>query len=83
MKAQRVCDALAMAIWQRRPASDLIHHSDRGSQHASQAFRRILVSQGIQGSMSRKSNCWDNAVAESFFSSLKQERARLRHYQTR
>ena len=73
MKAQLVCDALQMAIWRRQPA-DLIHHSDRGSQYASKAFRRLLKAHGIKGSMSRKGDCWHNAVVESFFGSLKQER---------
>jgi len=83
MKAQLVCDALTMAIWQRRPGTGLIHHSDRGSQYASKAFRRLLKSHGFKGSMSRKGDCWDNAVAESFFGSLKQERVQWRSYQTR
>lgn len=83
MKSQRVCDALTMAIWRRKPKDGLIHHSDRGSQYASKAFRRLLKAHGIQGSMSRKGNCWDNAVAESFFGSLKQERVQWVCYQTR
>jgi len=56
MKAQLVCDALTMAIWRRKPKPGLIHHSDRGSQYASKAFRRLLDTHGIQGSMSRKGN---------------------------
>jgi len=83
MKAQLVCDALEMAIWQRRPKAGLIHHSDRGSQYASRAFRQLLKKHGFKGSMSRKGNCWDNAVAESFFGSLKQERVQWKSYQTR
>jgi transposase InsO family protein len=83
MKAQLVCDALQMALWRRRPAAGLIHHSDRGSQYASNAFGRLLKAHGIQGSMSRKGDCWDNAVVESFFGSLKQERVQWRNYQTR
>ncbi len=83
MTAQLVCDALTMAIWLRRPKAGLIHHSDRGSQYASKAFRRLLKAHGIKGSMSRKGDCWDNAVVESFFGSLKQERVHWRHYQTR
>jgi transposase InsO family protein len=83
MKAQLVCDALKMAIWQRRPDAGLIHHSDRGSQYASKAFRQLLKAHGIRGSMSRKGDCWDNAVAESFFGSLKQERVQWCNYQTR
>ena len=73
MTAPLVCDALTMAIWQRRPAAGLIHHSDRGSQYASRIFRKLLEDYQFTGSMSRKGNGWDNAVAESFFGSLKQE----------
>jgi transposase InsO family protein len=83
MKAQLVCDALQMAIWRRRPGAGLIHHSDRGSQYASKAFRRLLKAHNLRGSMSRKGDCWDNAVVESFFGSLKQERVQWRNYQTR
>lgn len=83
MKAQLVCDALRMAIWQRRPGDGLIVHSDRGSQYASKDYRRLLKAHGFVGSMSRKGDCWDNAVAESFFGSLKQERVHWRNYQTR
>ena len=83
MKSQLVCDALRMAIWQRRPKAGLIHHSDRGSQYASTAFRKLLRINGFKGSMSRKGDCWDNAVVESFFGSLKQERMQWRNYQTR
>jgi putative transposase len=83
MKAQLVCDALTMAIWQRRPEEGLICHSDRGSQYASKKYRRLLKAHGFVGSMSRKGDCWDNAVVESFFGSLKQERVQWRHYQTR
>ncbi len=83
MKAQLVCDALTMAIWQRRPAAGLIVHSDRGSQYASKSYRRLLKAHGFIGSMSRRGNCWDNAVAESFFGSLKSERVQWKHYQTR
>jgi len=83
MKTQLVTDALRMAIWQRRPKAGLIVHSDRGSQYASKAYRQLLKAHGFVGSMSRKGDCWDNAVAESFFGSLKQERVQWRHYQTR
>jgi putative transposase len=83
MKAQWVCDALKMAIWQRRPTAGLIHHSDRGSQYASNEFRTLLTENEIKGSMSRKGDCWDNAVAESFFGTLKQERVQWQNYQTR
>ena len=83
MKSRLVCDALTMAIWHRRPASGLICHSDRGSQYASKSYRRLLALHGFQGSMSRKGDCWDNSVAESFFGSLKQERVQWQNYQTR
>ena len=79
-----VCDALQMALWRRRPPKgQLIHHSDRGVQYASRAFRKLLRRHGIAGSMSRKGDCWDNAVVESFFGSLKSERVHWRSYQTR
>ena len=83
MKAELVCNALKMALWQRRPKPGLIHHSDRGSQYASDVFRQLLKDNKIIGSMSRKGNCWDNAVAESFFGSLKQERVQWYDYRTR
>jgi len=83
MKSPLVCDALTMALLRRKPKAGLIHHSDRGSQYASKAFRQLLKAHGIRGSMSRKGNCWDNAVAESFFGSLKQERVQWTYYQTR
>lgn len=83
LKADLVCDALKMAFWCRRPKAGLIHHSDRGSQYASRAFRQLLKAHSIKGSMSRKSDCWDNAVVESFFGSLKQEQVQWRSYQTR
>ena len=83
MKAQLVCDALTMAMWQRRPDAGLIVHSDRGSQYASKQYRKLLMESDFVGSMSRKGDCWDNAVVESFFGSLKQERVQWRSYQTR
>jgi len=83
MKAQLVCDALTMATWQRRPAQNLIVHTDRGSQYASGQYRKLLAKNGFKGSMSRKGNCWDNAVVESFFGSLKQERVQWKSYQSR
>jgi putative transposase len=83
MKARLVADALRMAMWQRRPDAGLIVHSDRGSQYASKAYRGLLKANAFVGSMSRKGDCWDNAVAESFFASLKKERVQWRHYQTR
>jgi putative transposase len=83
MKAGLVCDALKMALWQLKPSHGLIAHSDRGSQYASKDYIKPLKKHGFVGSMSRKGNGWDNAVAESFFGSLKQERVQWRHYQTR
>ncbi|HSN22621.1 MAG TPA: IS3 family transposase [Methylomicrobium sp.] len=68
-----VMDALAMAIWRRKPPRGLIFHSDRGSQYCSHDFQKLLKNHGMLSSMSRKGDCWDNAVAESFFGSLKIE----------
>jgi putative transposase len=65
--------ALDMAVRRRIPGSSLLHHSDRGCQYTSQEYRRALKDLGIEVSMSRKGNCWDNAVAESFFSTIKLE----------
>ena len=70
---QLALDALRMALAQRRPARGLIHHSDRGSQYASGDYQQLLAKHGLRGSMSRRGDCWDNAVAESFFASLKLE----------
>lgn len=83
MKADLVCDALQMALWQRKPNQGLIVHSDRGVQYASTPYTHLLKRHGCKGSMSRKGNCWDNAVAESFFGTLKQELVHWRNYQTR
>lgn len=83
MKASLVCEALKMALWQRNPKPGLIVHSDRGAQYASTAYHHLLKAYSCVGSMSRKGNCWDNAVAESFFGSLKQELVQWRDYQTR
>jgi putative transposase len=79
MKAKLVNDALTMAIFQRKPKRGLIWHSDRGSQYASDSHRAILKDHGIIQSMSRKGDCYDNAVAESFFHTLKTELTH--HYQ--
>ena len=68
-----VLDALQMAAWRRRPEDGLIFHSDRGSQYASSDYQRLLDDHGIICSMSRKGNCYDNAVKESFFHTLKTE----------
>jgi len=68
-----VMSAFDMAVAQRKPARGLIHHTDRGSQYASHDYRKALRGIGVQCSMSRKGDCWDNAVAESFFASLRKE----------
>ena len=73
MQAKLVDDALLMAIWKRKPCRGLLWHTDRGSQYASDSHRKILKTHGIKQSMSRKGNCWDNAVSESFFHTLKTE----------
>jgi len=65
--------ALTMALGSRRPPRGLVHHSDRGCQYASADYRRALEQHGVVQSMSRKGNCWDNAVAESFFATLKHD----------
>jgi transposase InsO family protein len=70
---QLALDALGMALARRQPAPGLLHHSDRGSQYASGDYQTALGRQGIVGSMSRRGDCWDNAVAESFFATLKVE----------
>lgn len=68
-----VQDALKMAIDQRQPDEGLVHHTDRGSTYAMEAYRHLMDKHGMSSSMSRKGDCWDNAVAESFFSNLKNE----------
>lgn len=73
MRASLVNEALMMAIWARKPGKGLLWHTDRGSQYASDSHRLLLQQHGIIQSMSRRGNCWDNAVAESFFHSLKTE----------
>ena len=83
MTADIVIDALTMAWFRRKPASGLVHHSDRGSQYASLAFQARLKKYGMVCSMSRKGNCWDNAPTESFFNSLKNERVHGTRYGTR
>lgn len=80
MPAELVCTALQMAIALRQPKSGLIVHTDRGSQYASQAHRDLLARNGLIASMSRKGNCWDNAVMERFFLNLKMERVWQRSY---
>ncbi len=73
MKVSLVNDALSMAIKHRNPSEGLLWHTDRGSQYASYAHKDLLEKHSIIQSMSRKGNCWDNAVAESFFKTLKSD----------
>jgi putative transposase len=84
MRRDLVIDALEMAWLQRSPkrTSELIFHSDRGSQYASQEYRLALEQRGITASMSRKGNCWDNACSETLFGSLKVERLHGQHFDT-
>jgi len=84
MSAQLVMDALTMALWRRGKPTELLHHSDQGSQYTSEDFQRLLDHHGIACSMSRRGDCWDNAAVESFFASLKKERIYVRpRYLTR
>jgi transposase InsO family protein len=83
MRAKLVNDALSMAIWKRKPEKGLIWHTDRGSQYASDSHRALLQQHSIIQSMSRKGNCWDNALSESFFHTLKTELIHHQTYQTR
>ncbi|WZX23409.1 IS3 family transposase [Myxococcus stipitatus] len=78
-----VLSALDMALKGRCPPAGLLHHSDRGSQYASEDYQRALAARGIRCSMSRKGNCWDNAVVESFFSTLKTELVHDADFSTR
>ena len=73
LKSKIAIDALEMAIAARKPASGLIHHSDRGVQYACGDYQKVVKRAGFLPSMSRKGDCWDNSVAESFFSTLKKE----------
>jgi putative transposase len=76
-------DALKMALADRQPPPGLVHHSDRGSQYASLEYQQLLAEHGIISSMSRSGNCWDNAVAESFFATLKIELVYQTQWSTR
>jgi transposase InsO family protein len=80
---QLTLDALGAALAQRRPAPGLLHHSDRGSPYTSAEYQAALRTHGVVSSMSRKGNCWDNAVAESFFATLKSELAPAARWPTR
>lgn len=83
MKASLVNDALSMALWSRKPGKGLIWHTDRGSQYASDSHRLLIAQHQIKQSMSRKGDCWDNAVSESFFHSLKTELVHHEKYKTK
>ncbi len=83
MRWQLVGDALAMARTQRHPPEGLLHHSDRGVQYACDDYRKLLADAGMDVSMSHKGDCWDNAVMESFWSTLKTELVHQEHYATR
>lgn len=83
MTRELVINALRMAYFRRRPKAGLLHHSDRGSQYASHDYQAELARYGMRVSMSRKSNCWDNAPMESFFNSMKNERTHGQRYATR
>jgi putative transposase len=83
LRAQLCVDALQMALGQRRPKAGLIHHSDRGVQYACGQYRDLLEERGILCSMSGRGDCYDNAVAESFFATLKTELVYQQQYQTR
>lgn len=74
--------ALSMALAQRKPGAGLLHHSDRGCQYTSEAYQAFLKGHGIDVSMSRKGNCWDNAVMERFFGTLKRECTSRERFQT-
>jgi putative transposase len=83
MRSELVVDALQMAVSRRRPAPGLIHHSDQGSQYVSLAFGQAARDAGIARSMGSKGDCYDNAVAESFFATLKKELVHRRSWPTR
>ena len=83
MTAAIVMDALTMAWFRRKPCAGLIHHSDRGSQYASEAFQARLAEYGMCCSMSRKGDCWDIAPTESWFGSFKNERVHGERFETR
>jgi putative transposase len=82
MTTELAADALTMAWFRRRPAPGVLHHSDRGSQYASQAYQDKLREFGMTCSMSRKGNCWDNSPTESWFNSYKNERYHGLRYTT-
>jgi transposase InsO family protein len=83
MRSELVSDALKMAIAQRSPGQGLLHHSDRGVQYASEDYQHLLASSGMICSMSGRGDCWDNAVMESFWGTLKSELVHHQQYATR
>jgi putative transposase len=83
LQTDLVSDALTMALERRRPTKGLLHHSDRGVQYASEDYQHLLSRHGMQVSMSGKGDCWDNAVMESFWATLKTELVHQTHYETR
>lgn len=83
MSKDIVLNALLMAVWRRQPKKQVMVHSDQGSQYTSHDWQTFLKTHGLQGSMSRRGNCHDNAVAESFFQLLKRERIKRKIYSTR
>jgi transposase InsO family protein len=83
LRAELPVEALRMALTHRKPTGELLHHSGRGVQYASDAYQSLLAEHGIEPSMSRPGNCWDNAVVESFFSTLKRELVHHEAYASR
>ena len=83
MQMDLVLSALLMAVWRRKPKSKVIIHSDQGSQYTSYEWQKFLQDNNLEASMSRRGNCYDNAVAESFFQLLKRERVRRKTYVNR
>ena len=83
LRTARALDALAMALRARRPPPGRVHHTDRGGQYTATAYQSCLAAHGITCSMSRAGECLDNAMAESFFSTLKAELVEARHWPTR
>ena len=83
MMAELVMDALLMAVWRRKPLAEVLIHSDQGSQYTSKRCQYFMTAHNLKSSMSRRGNCHDNAVAESFFQLLKWARVKKRVYKNR
>ena len=83
LRVELALEALHMALGRRVPEAGLLHHSDRGCQYAADAYQRVLRDHGIVCSMSRKGDCWDNAITESFFATLKTELIHRQPWPTR